>query len=268
VTAIAATIDVRPTPARSQTMPSIQTRVLPRRRQLVALTPLIAALLLTSGAPAAAITFIVEDEVVSSPGRELIHVRVQQPPVERGVCEGLPADRVEVRIPDGVYAVLAEAVPGWTTETVVTETDEYEVFGQTQTERVSVVRWTGGPIPENGFLDFGIYAVFSEPREALPFAVVEGCGPEEQTWTEVADEGQDRSDLAAPAPVVDVVPEPTTDLPTLQAAVADLDGRVDELRGQLEEAPGPALRERVAELQERLEAIETRLQEGASGEGD
>jgi uncharacterized protein YcnI len=249
-------------------MLSMQAMMLARGRKLAALSLLTTALLLTSSAPAAAITFIVEDEVVSSPGRELIHVRVQQPPVELGICEGLPADRVEVRIPDGVYAVLAEAVPGWTMETEVSEGDEYEVFGQTQTERVSVVRWTGGPIPENGFLDFGIYAVFTETREALPFPVIEGCGPEEQTWTEVADDGQDRSDLEAPAPVVDVIPQPTTDLPTLQAAVDDLRGQVDQLRGQVEEAPGPALRERVAELQERLEAIETQLQDGTSGEGD
>jgi uncharacterized protein YcnI len=247
-------------------MPSTQSLILPKGRQFAALTLTTAALLLTASAPAAAITFIVEEEVVASPGRELIHVRVQQPPVERGVCEGLPADRVEVRIPDGVYAVLAEAVPGWTAETEIIETEEYEVFGQTQTERVSAVRWTGGPIPENGFLDFGIYAVFSEPQEALPFAVIEGCGPEEQTWTEVADDGQDRSDLAAPAPVVNVIPEPTIDLPTLQAAVDDLRGQLDQLRGQVEEAPGPALRDRVAELQERLEAIETQLQDGASGD--
>jgi len=237
-----------------------------RRQAAVALTA--TALTLAGTMPVYGVAFMAEDEVVSSPGRQLIHVRVQQPPVEPGVCAGLPADRIEVRIPEGVYAVLAEAVPGWNVELEVTQTDEYEVFGQTETERVSVVRWTGGPIPENGFLDFGIYAVFSEPREALPFPVIEGCGPEEQTWTEVAGDGQDRSELDAPAPVVAVVPEPTTDLETLQAAVDDLGGRVDQLGSRLDEAPGPALRERVTELRERLEAIETLLQEGAGGEAD
>lgn len=237
------------------------------RRRLIALAPIIAMLTLAATSPAYGIAFVAEDQVISSPGRELIHIRVQEPPVERGACEGLPADRVEVQIPDGVYAVLAEAVPGWTVELEVTETDEYEVFGQTETERVSLVRWTGGSIPEEGFLDFGIYAVFTEPQEALPFPVVEGCGPEKQAWTEVASDGQDRSDLAAPAPVVDVVPEPSTDLPSLEATVADLREQLDEVRGQLEEAPGPALRERVVELEDRLEAIEAQLQEGGSPGG-
>jgi uncharacterized protein YcnI len=231
-----------------------------RRRPALAI--LVAGLMLALAAPVHAVAVIVEDEVFSSPGREVIHVRVQQPPVAPGACQGLPTDRVEVEIPVGVYAVLAESVPGWTIETETIETDEYEVFGQTQTERISVVRWTGSAIPLGEFQDFGIAAVFTETQDELAFPVTKGCGLDEQAWTEVADDDEDRGDLDFPAPVVDVVPAPTTDLPALQAAVEELRGRLDEVQAQVEEAPGPALRGRVADLEDRLAELEALL-EGA-----
>jgi periplasmic copper chaperone A len=252
----------------------------PMRPGRLARPVLVAGLMVgLAGAPAAAVADIPEDEVISTPGRQLIHVRIQ-----RG-CEDAAVDRVEVRIPNGVYGVLPGAVGDWVAETEVSETEEYEVFGQTRTDRVSLIRWTGGPLPADQFLDFPIYAVFSETDPELAIPVVQGCGLVEEEWTEVPDEDQDRDDLDFPAPTVAVVAPPTTDLATLEAVVEELRGELEQVRTELGELPdgGVApvpdealeplrerirnLRQRINGLEERLEAIEGRQQE-AEGDGE
>jgi uncharacterized protein YcnI len=251
--------------------------------------PSLAATLMVAlvGAPAAAVADIPEEEVISTPGRQLIHVRIQRGCQDAAV-EGVdaPVDRVEVQIPDGVFAVLPGAVGDWVAETEITETDEYEVFGQTQTERVSVVRWTGGPLPGDQFLDFPIYAVFTEEDPELAFPVIQGCGATEEQWVEEPGEDEDRDDLDFPAPVVAVVPPPTTDLPTLQGIVQETRGQVDDLREELEQVraelgdlpdevaePVPdedlePVRQRIRNLRQRINDLEAGLEALEAGQPD
>jgi periplasmic copper chaperone A len=248
-------------------MPRVTSGLVPALGRRTAVVALTATLSLALAAPVHAVADISEDEVLSTPGRQLIHVRIQR------ACDDLIAtDRLEVQIPDGVYAVLAEAKPGWMVEIETSEVDEYEVFGQTMTERVTAVRWSGGSIDHGEFLDFGIYAVFTETQEELAIPVTQGCGTVEQAWVEVPDDDQDRDELEWPAPTVDVVEPPGTQIAALQAAIDALRSDLDQLASEVsaigsrvEDLPGPALRQRVADAEDRLDAIEAMLREMSEG---
>jgi periplasmic copper chaperone A len=221
---------------------------------------LISIALVALPSSAAAFATIPEDEVFVREGRrELIHIRIQEG------CDEAATDRVEVQIPEGVLAVIPQAVPGWTATTETEETEPYEIFGQEQTDRVSRVIWTGGPLEADEFQDFGIAAVFTEPADELVFPVVQGCGSEERSWDEVPEEDQERSDLARPAPVVRVVEPPTTDIPGLQAELGELRTELENLRTEFEdlrlgEIPGTRLRERLQDVERRLDELEEEQQ--------
>jgi len=223
---------------------------------------LIGAALVALPSSALAVATIPEDEVFAREGRrEVIHIRIQEG------CDAAATDRVEVRIPEGVLAVIPQAVPGWTVTTEIVETDPYEIFGQRRTDRVSRVAWTGGPLPAEQFQDFGIAAVFTEPADGLAIPVTQGCGADERTWDEVAEEGESRDELRSPAPVVRVVEPPDTDIPGLQSDLQELRRELDGLRTEFDtlrlgEIPGTTrLRERLDDVDGRLAEVEEQLEQ-------
>jgi uncharacterized protein YcnI len=187
------------------------------------------AMLLAVVAPASAHVTIPDGVVVGGGDGAVIHVRVPHG------CEGASTDTLEVQIPEGVIGVTPEAVPGWTVETEAVETEPYELYGSTLTERTSVVRWTGGPLEDHQYLDFGISAIFPEAPGELVFPAVQRCGDGEAAWIQVPTEGEDPDELERPAPTVTVV-APGDD--------GNLASEVSSLRAE------------VAELQERLSALE------------
>jgi uncharacterized protein YcnI len=162
-------------------------------------TPLAVAVLATFalGMPTTAHVTIPEGEVPSG-GTAVIHLRVGHG------CEGLPTDTVEVRLPDGVVAGQPEYIPGWTVETEMVESEPYERFGETLTERVGVIRWSGGSLPDIAFLDFGLRATFlADAGSVLAFPVVQRCGDAEEAWIEPVVEGE--AEPEHPAPTLAVV---------------------------------------------------------------
>jgi uncharacterized protein YcnI len=206
-----------------------------RRRSLGALA--IATLLVAIAAPVVGLPIIPERELVADDQRQVIHVRIQSG------CDELPTDQVEIQIPEEVIGVQPETMPGWTVETEVVDTEPYELFGQTQTDRIAVVRWVGGSVPADQYLDFGIDAVFRRAPVELAFPVTQRCGDQEVSWTEVPEEGQERGELSFPAPVLTVVEAtPPVDVVALQETVDELSARADRLS------------QRVSELEEALEA--------------
>lgn len=220
---------------------------------------------LTLPASVAAFATIPEDEVFAREGRrEVIHVRVQEGCEDEG--SQAATDRVDVEIPDGVLAVIPEAVPGWTVTTEISETEPYEIFGQERTDRVTRVVWAGGPLPPEQFQDFGFAAVFTDPRDELAIPVVQACGSVEQAWLEVPEEGQERGDLRFPAPVVSVVEPPGTAIRGLQSDLAALRSDLDDLRTEFDgltlgEIPGDRLRGRLDDVERRLAEVEDELGE-------
>jgi uncharacterized protein YcnI len=117
-------------------------------------------------------------------------------------CGESPTDTLEVQIPDGVIGVQAQAMPGWTIETEMVESEPYERFGETLTERVGIVRWSGGSLDPHLFEDFTIAATFIGDAETVAFPAVQRCGAEETAWIELAADGQDPHDLEHPAPTL------------------------------------------------------------------
>jgi uncharacterized protein YcnI len=166
-----------------------------RRRGAAVLTAVLATL--TVALPASAHITIPEAEVTSGATAE-IHLRVPHG------CDGAATDTVEVQLPAGVVVAQPEFIPGWTVETDLVESEPYERFGETLTERVGVIRWSGGDLPDLAYLDFGIRAQFlAEPGTVVALAVVQPCGDLEEAWIEPIVEGEPEPE--SPAPTVAVV---------------------------------------------------------------
>jgi uncharacterized protein YcnI len=160
--------------------------------------PLSAAVLATLAValPASAHITIPEGSVPSG-GSVVIHLRVPHG------CDGAPTDTIEVQLPDGVVSGQPEFIPGWNVETEMVESEPYERFGETLTERVGVIRWSGGSLPDLAFLDFGIRATFlADEGAVIAFPVVQRCGDAEEAWIEPTVEGEEEP--AYPAPTVTV----------------------------------------------------------------
>ena len=85
-------------------------------------------------------------------------------------CDGLPMDALEVTIPEVVNNPVPEGVPGWTVETETVPASD-------GTSRVTLVRWSGGPMEDGTFYEFGLRAGFpDEPDSTIEFPVVQRCG--------------------------------------------------------------------------------------------
>jgi uncharacterized protein YcnI len=163
-------------------------------------TTLLAAAIATlvTALPASAHITIPETHVPAG-GSTVVHLRVPHG------CEGDPTTAIEVQLPDGVVSGQPEFVPGWSVETEMVESEPYDQFGQTLTERVGVIRWSGGELPDLAFLDFGIRARFlADEGAVLAFPVVQRCGETEVAWIEPTVEGQ--AEPEHPAPTVTVGP--------------------------------------------------------------
>lgn len=162
------------------------------------------ALLLVSVLPVAAHASVPDGSEVPSNSGAVIHVRIPHG------CSGAAITAVEVQLPDGVVGAKPELIAGWTATTEMVPAT-YTLWGTEYTERVGTITWTGGPLPDGQFLDFGISATFQlEPGEyTLP--VIQYCGDASVAWVEVPAAGQTHDDLEHPAPEFVVVEAAATD---------------------------------------------------------
>ena len=71
--------------------------------------------------------------------------------------------------------------------------------------QVTLVRWSGGSLPDAMYADFQLRAVFPETPGAVAFPAIQRCGAAEVAWIEVPAEGQAEDDLELPAPTVTIV---------------------------------------------------------------
>ena len=134
-------------------------------------------------------------------------------------CEGVATDTLEVKIPDGVTGVKPKLMPGWTIETEADAAPQDSAAPQgsgapgaspaaeeePETGQVTLVRWTGGSLPDSQYADFQLMADFPETPGTVTFPVVQRCGDTEIAWIEVPAEGQTEDDLELPAPTVTIV---------------------------------------------------------------
>jgi uncharacterized protein YcnI len=172
------------------------TRTTPARAAASLLAAL--SLLAITALPVAAHVTIVDGSSVPAGGSAVIYFRLPHG------CDGQPVNALSVQLPEGIVGAKPEAIAGWTTTTEMVPAD-YELFGTQYTERVGTIRWEGGPLPDDEFLDFGMRATFQlEPGE-YPIPVVQECGASSEAWIEVPAEGQSEDDLEHPAPTITVV---------------------------------------------------------------
>jgi uncharacterized protein YcnI len=185
---------------------------------------ILAALTAALLAPSAAAHVTLNPDAVPADSFSRFAIRV---PTERGV----PTVKLTVRIPEGLTFVSFQPKPGWKrTVQIVKLSKPVTVEGETVTERVGTVTWSGGKIGPGEFDEFGLSAhVPNSPGRELIFPAVqtysngevvrwigdpsadepaprvklEAAAPENATSTTTAaseenedDEGDDRANLA------------------------------------------------------------------------
>ncbi len=190
-------------------------------------------------APAAAVN-IPEGGAVTPDSVLVINFQVQEG------CDGAPTDALEVTIPDSVQSPLPESVPGWD---VTVESTASEGDGGEQT----VVRWSGGSLPDGTFQEFGLRARFpDDPGATIAFPVVQRCGDTALAWTD------DGGDMAAPTVTLSERFGPR-DIAELDDSVAQLQTQLDELTTQLGSVDATNLRSRVSDVEDGLKEVMDRL---------
>ena len=128
-------------------------------------------------------------------------------------CDGVATDTIEVQIPEGVTGVKPKWMAGWTIETEAAagarprwprthRSARWSAAGSARRRRCA---WSGGPLPDEQYLDFQLLAVFPETPGVVAFPVVQRCGDVEVAWIEDPAEGQTEDDLEHPAPAVTIV---------------------------------------------------------------
>ena len=220
---------------------SYMTKALTRGALAAGLAGLIAA-------PAAAVN-IPEGGAVTADSLFVINFQVQEG------CDGAPTDALEVTIPESIGNPRPESVSGWdaTVETLPAE-------GEDADGERTVVRWTGGPLPDGTFKEFGLRARFpDEPGATIAFPVVQTCGSVERAWVD------DGGEMAAPTVTLNERFGPR-DILELRDSMVQLRSDFDELTAQLGDVNVSNLRSRVSDTEggladviERLDAIDERL---------
>jgi periplasmic copper chaperone A len=119
-------------------------------------------------APSAAAHVTLNPNAVPADSFSRFAVRV---PTERGV----PTVKVTLRIPEGLTFVSFQPKPGWTrTVQMVKLAKPITMEGETVTERVGTVTWSGGSIGPGEFDEFGLSAhVPNSPARELVFPAVQ-----------------------------------------------------------------------------------------------
>jgi uncharacterized protein YcnI len=189
--------------------------------------------------PAQAVN-IPEGGAVTPDSVRVIHFQVRES------CDGAAMDTLEVAVPAAVQNPMPEAFDGWTATVTPAEPG---------TGDSTIVTWTGGPLEEGSFKEFGLWARFpDEPGATLTFPTVQRCGAAEVVW--------DGTDGATPAPTVLLTDRVLQqDLQELRVTVADLATQMDEITEQLGDVDAANLRSRVSENEDTLDDVATQIED-------
>ncbi len=116
-------------------------------------------------------------------------------------CGGAATTAIEIYFPETVTGVRPMAKPGWTLkiEKVKLEKPQTGEGGRPVTERVAMVTWTGGPLPDEQFDEFAVLMRLPTTPTTLAFPVMQSCGEAMEHWMDVPD-GKSRH----PSPVLKV----------------------------------------------------------------
>jgi periplasmic copper chaperone A len=115
-------------------------------------------------------------------------------------CAGSATTALRVEIPPELPVVRPQPKPGWTlTIEHAPLAQPIQNEGRTVTERVSAITWTGGPLPDPEWDEFGISAKLPSRTGPLYLPALQTCERGEERWVDRPVPGQH---AARPAPVV------------------------------------------------------------------
>ena len=120
-------------------------------------------------------------------------------------CEGQTTTEVSIDIPEGVIGVKPMPKAGWTLALQKGPYARAYKFhhGETRSEGVKRVIWSGGSLPDEYFDQFMLSTFVAgelQPGARIYFPVTQKCANGELRWSEVPAEGQDAHSLEHPAP--------------------------------------------------------------------
>lgn len=122
-------------------------------------------------------------------------------------CDGSPVRQFVVNIPPGVQGAKPMAKPGWRAEVERSPLAvPYTRYGRTFTDDVSLVRFSGGPLPDAVYDEFVVVAGLPDQPGILYWKVGQVCESGRVDWVELPAPGQSAHDLKSPAAVLEVVP--------------------------------------------------------------
>jgi periplasmic copper chaperone A len=123
-------------------------------------------------------------------------------------CDGSPTTSIRVRIPEGMIAVKPMPKPGWTIEIKKGKYERpYDYFGETLSEGVTEIGWSGGELPDKYYDEFVFRGRLTnfEPGRVLSFPIVQECTEGAHRWIEIPAAGQDPDELDEPAPQLTII---------------------------------------------------------------
>lgn len=120
-------------------------------------------------------------------------------------CAGSATVSVQVDIPDGLPVVRPQPKAGWVLSYETGPLAEPAmVHGKPKTEAIRRVVWTGGPLPDEQYDEFGMMLFLSKPGR-LHFRVLQTCETGANDWAGIAVDGGVKP--ALPAATLDVMPQ-------------------------------------------------------------
>lgn len=126
-------------------------------------------------------------------------------------CAESPTISLRVRIPDDVIEVKPQPKPGWQLSTVkgkLATPIKTGDHGETITESVREVQWSGGRLPGDQYDEFAFRAKLpNRPGATLYFPVVQECETGVNRWIEIPEAGKTRRDYKQPAPELHLTPK-------------------------------------------------------------
>lgn len=128
-------------------------------------------------------------------------------------CDGSPTKSVTIDIPKGFLSVKPQHKQGWKIDIVKRDLEKPVAgpHGKMATQEFTRVTWTGGPLPDSEFDEFGL--VLKIPDDAsgkLWFPVTQECAKGELKWDMVPADGHEWHDVKSPAPFIDIMRDDAT----------------------------------------------------------
>lgn len=118
-------------------------------------------------------------------------------------CDGSPTTKITISIPEGVMAVKPQVNPGWKIAIKkIKLAKPLMSHGKEITEGVSEVSWTGGPLSDEHFDEFGISVKLPDSEGELLFPVTQKCKKGESEWKDKPGSEHVKHGHSLPAPVL------------------------------------------------------------------